>query len=179
MCRIFFFAHPKGCKKRERRVSTVAIWSPRFDRSHQVAIQMVAGSIPTDGTFFFFSKRFDMGAYSGAKRVQTIYTMRNHIKGSLMNLLNTRVYLSVVASGAKRWYSRQIRDLKDIAFLCKSFARKQFHFVVSWHFWSNPQNGISRDMVLRHCCIQSTLQAWRPPQPKRILYSAVGELTTS
>ena len=83
---------------------------------------------------FIFFKRFDMGAYSGAKRVQTIYTLRNHIKGSLMNLLNTRVYLSVVASGAKRWYSRQIRDLKDIAFLCKSFARKQFHFVVSWHF---------------------------------------------
>ena len=41
-------------------------------------------------------------------------------------------------------------DLWSIRFLLISFVKKQFHIVVTFHFWSNPQYGIVRGMVLKH-----------------------------
>ena len=40
-------------------------------------------------------------------------------------------------------------DLWSIRFLLISFVKKQFHIVVTFHFWSNPQYGIVRGMVLK------------------------------
>ena len=42
-----------------------------------------------------------------------------------------------------------LNDLWSIRFLLISFVKKQFHIVVTFHFWSNPQYGIVRGMVLK------------------------------
>ena len=39
-------------------------------------------------------------------------------------------------------------DLWSIGFLLIYFVKKQFHIVVTFYFWSNPQYGIVRGMVL-------------------------------